>query len=128
MRFLRQTSLTLFLVITSTHAYASDTKVSDLETRIDALELRVKQLESLFSSQEITTREPTSRNRWKDISNWRKLSTQQSYDDVRKLLGEPAKIDGGVVAIWYYGKNEFDYGQVSFIRGVVHSWIEPKLE
>jgi hypothetical protein len=44
-----------------------------------------------------------------------------SMEDVRSLLGEPEKIDGGSVAFWYYPRS----GEVMFVSGKLTSWKEP---
>lgn len=59
---------------------------------------------------------------WKILNNWRKLTTNMGYDDVRKILGEPDRINGGSVARWYY-KNG---GEATFISNKLDSWKEPK--
>jgi len=42
--------------------------------------------------------------------------------DVKKILGEPYRVDGGKIATWYY-KND---GRVNFYEEKVHHWNEPR--
>lgn len=42
-------------------------------------------------------------------------------DGVRKLLGEPQRVEGGRLAIWYYQ----NHGSVMFSEGKVYRWSEP---
>lgn len=58
---------------------------------------------------------------WNSLANWRKLATDMKPSAVRKILGEPQKVDGGEIATWYY-ENE---GTVTFMRGKLYSWHEP---
>jgi hypothetical protein len=59
---------------------------------------------------------------WKSVSNWRKLKTDMEYDEVRMILGEPHRIDGGGVARWYYQNG----GKATFIGDKLQSWEEPR--
>ena len=58
---------------------------------------------------------------WESIANWRKLATGIKPNAVRRILGEPQKIDGGILVIWHYKKG----GRVVFQVGKVFSWNEP---
>ena len=58
---------------------------------------------------------------WESIANWRKLATGIKPSAVRRILGEPQKIDGGILVIWHYKKG----GRVVFQVGKVFSWNEP---
>ena len=57
-----------------------------------------------------------------NLSSWRQLKKNMSEDQVRTLLGEPVKIDGGTLAFWHY-KNG---GTVTFYNDRVDSWSEPR--
>ena len=57
-----------------------------------------------------------------DLSPWRQLKKGMTEAQVRGLLGEPAKVDGGTFANWYY-KNS---GAVTFYNDTVYSWEEPR--
>jgi outer membrane protein assembly factor BamE (lipoprotein component of BamABCDE complex) len=57
-----------------------------------------------------------------DISSWRQLKKGMSEEQVRVLLGEPSKIDGGTVSQWHYKSN----GSVTFLDDKLFSWSEPR--
>lgn len=82
---------------------------------IRALSYRVDRLEKQKAQTELAIANP-----------WRALSTGQSEDQVRGLLGEPERVDQVYDGLtwWYYGEIESD-GKVVFERGEVESWTEP---
>jgi hypothetical protein len=55
------------------------------------------------------------------LTQWRQLTRGMSRAQVRKLLGEPARIDGGPFENWYYSSR----ARVTFYNGAVDSWREP---
>ncbi len=57
-----------------------------------------------------------------DLSSWRQLKKNMSEEQVRALLGEPAKVDGGTFAFWHYRSG----GTVTFYNDRVDSWTEPR--
>jgi uncharacterized membrane protein YebE (DUF533 family) len=57
-----------------------------------------------------------------DLSSWRQLKKSMSEEQVRVLLGEPVKIDGGAFAFWQYRNG----GTVTFYDDKVYSWEEPR--
>lgn len=59
---------------------------------------------------------------WKTLSNWRQLSTVMTPGDIRRLLGEPIRINGGDIATWHYQNR----GYVTFMNNRLYSWSEPK--
>ena len=67
----------------------------------------------------------TSKTIWRDLSLWRRLERGMSKPDVRRILGEPTKIDEfGVMTTWYYGHPLG--GSVTFdSHGSLESWSEP---
>ncbi len=105
----------------SVHAQDS-VRIDQLEKEIQELKIRVSELESMLSSPSSHQEVAPSSEGWKSIANWRSLSTDMGPDDVKKLLGEPHRIDGGKIAFWYYQNN----GQVTFLDGKVHRWTEPQ--
>jgi hypothetical protein len=42
-------------------------------------------------------------------------------DEVRDILGEPARLDGGTVANWIYPNG----GHATFYRDKLNQWVEP---
>lgn len=57
-----------------------------------------------------------------DLSSWRQLKKNMSEEQVRALLGEPAKVDGGTFAFWHYRSG----GSVTFYNDRLDSWTEPR--
>jgi uncharacterized membrane protein YebE (DUF533 family) len=57
-----------------------------------------------------------------DLSSWRQLKKNMSEEQVRALLGEPAKVDGGTFAFWHYRNG----GTVTFYNDKLDSWTEPR--
>ena len=57
-----------------------------------------------------------------DLSSWRQLKKNMSEEQVRALLGEPSKVDGGTFAFWHYKSG----GTVTFYKDSVDSWVEPR--
>lgn len=101
---------------------AEQDKNNRLERRILDLEKRVSKLEAISKgAPQGDSRGPTSSN-WKDLKNWRQLRVGMSYDEVRTLLGEPEKIEGGNVAFWYWDNRR---ASVGFISEKLYSWSEP---
>jgi hypothetical protein len=83
--------------------------------------IRISKLESLLSKPNAVQQAVTSSEGYKSIANWRRLTTDMGYSDVRKLLGEPTRVDGGQLAHWHYPNG----GQVFFTFGKVERWQEP---
>ena len=90
----------------------------DLEQRVSELENRVTLIEETLSG---TDTIDTPDRRWQEIENWRQLREGMSEDQVQELLGQPIRIDGGGLTIWYYSRG----GSVHFNRGRVNRWFEP---
>ena len=113
----------LLSLVVAFNSYAQDSdRIDQLEKEIQVLKLRVLTIESLISNPSLTQEVVPSGEGWNSVANWRKLSTDMNYNDVRKILGEPYRVDGGNMVIWYY-KND---GRVVFIEGKVHEWTEPR--
>ena len=58
------------------------------------------------------------------LSSWRQLRIGLSRQDVRSILGEPGRIEGGSFEYWYYG-NERYKSRVVFYNSYLRSWDEP---
>jgi hypothetical protein len=61
---------------------------------------------------------------WRNKEAWRRLKTGMTQAEVKSILGEPGRIDGGFISIWYYpdvlgGSVSFDH------RGQLMAWREP---
>lgn len=100
-------------------------RVAQMEREIQEIKLRLSKLESLLSnpSNPSNAQEPaTSDDGWKSVMNWRKLYKDMSTSDVRKILGEPHRVDGGNLANWHYQNG----GRIVFFEGKVDHWNEPR--
>ena len=105
------------------NSYADDSdRIDRLEKEVQELKLRISKIESLISDYSKSKELAPSHEGWKSVSNWRELTTDMSEGDVRKILGEPYRVEGGVIATWYY-RND---GEVGFYQGKVDSWTEPR--
>lgn len=112
--------LSLFIAFNS---YADDSdRIDQLEKEVHELKLRISKLESLLINPGAAQEFVTPGDGWKSIANWRKLTTGMAPSDVRKILGEPQRVDGGKLAFWHYQND----GVVSFYEGKVDSWREPQ--
>ena len=104
------------------NSYADDSdRVKQLDKEVKELKLRVSKLESLLRSPNADQEVITSSEGYKSIANWRKLTTDMSYSDVRKILGEPQRVNGGRIAEWYYPNG----GTVTFQEDKALEWREP---
>jgi hypothetical protein len=114
----------VFVVLFAMIAVFVNSPESNLEQRVTDLENRVDSLEEAVlgnrTSEEADELEVSS-DKASSIANWRQLETGMSYDDVRELLGEPHKINGGNIAFWRYQNGGF----LQFISGELSSWNEP---
>ncbi|MFL1465959.1 hypothetical protein [Marinobacter sp. HN1S83] len=110
-----------FSVALNVHADDS-ARIDRLEKEVQELELRLSRLESLLSDRGESQRVVAKGKGWKSIANWRRLTTAMDYDDVERILGKPERVDGGNLAFWHYPNR----GKVTFMRGKVESWSEPR--
>ena len=113
----------LLSLATACNASVQDSaRIVQLEKEIQELKLRVSKLEAVLSSSSSHQEIAPSSEGWKSIANWRMLSTDMGPSDVKKILGEPYRLDGGNVATWHYQND----GEVVFISGKVFRWTEPR--
>ena len=98
-------------------------RIDAVEQEILQLKARLSRLESVGEASIDVLDSSKSFGGWKSISNWRKLTIDMSPNDVQRILGEPERLDGGQVTIWYY-KND---GRVVFMRGKTSQWTEPTI-
>ena len=92
-----------------------------IENELQELKNRISQLEERLSSIKGTDDPVTLNDGWKRIENWRALEAEMDYESVERILGPAHRIDGGIVANWYYENG----GRVIFYRGSVQRWEEP---
>lgn len=113
----------LFGVALSNPLHASDDRLNRLESEVQDLRSRIEKIEG--AKAQLTSPSPKIKNKegWKELSNWRSLKKGMSYDDVRGLLGEPDRIQGGSFTFWHYK----GASNVIFYMDQVDSWTEPRL-
>ena len=111
----------LLFVAFNANAHES-ARIDRLEKEIQELNLRLSKLEFSLSNSTKAQELVTPGEGWKSVVNWRKLSTDMETSDVRNLLGEPYRVDGGQIAHWYYQNG----GAVTFMSGKVYRWSEPR--
>jgi len=111
------------LLLTFTlNSFGSDSvRITQLEKEVQELKLRLSKLESPQTITNQQQRPIVSGEGWKSLANWRSLKNGMSYDEVRSILGEPARIEGGTLAYWRYSNGAF----VGFFRDKVQQWEEP---
>jgi len=90
----------LSLAVTfNSNAHDSD-QIDQPEKEMREIKARLSKLESLGSNPSNAQEFVTSGEGWKSIINWRKLTNDMSTSDVRKILGEPHRVDGGTMTDW----------------------------
>ena len=114
----------LLVIAFNSNAHESDERVDQLEKELLEIKVRLSKLESLVANTSNTKTKNTSisGDGWRSVMNWRKLSTGMSPSDVRGILGEPNRLNGGTFATWIYQNG----GRVIFFDDKVHEWMEPK--
>jgi hypothetical protein len=117
-------SIIVFLSLSITfNSYADDSdRIDQLEKEVQELKLRISKLESFLSNSNATQEAVTSIEGYRSIAKWRKLTTDMDYSEVREILGEPQRIDGGTIARWYYPNG----GTVTFQSNKAWQWSEPR--
>jgi HD superfamily phosphodiesterase len=104
---------------------ARPSQQNTLEARVTDLERRVALLEGQKGSVPATrTVQPSSNRGFEDIENWRRLKTGMTPSQVRAILGEPRRINGGYVSTWNYSNN-ITHSHVTFVDDELSSWTEP---
>lgn len=126
---LRRAMLAATLAIASLPAVATAQGGSDenllrrialLERRANELEHRVRELESLLKAEPARARPTAATGNAKDVASWRRPRRGMTMDEVRAILGEPERVNAGVVTACYWG-----YASVMFDDDKVSSWMEP---
>ena len=112
----------LSLVATfSSYAHDSD-RIEQLEREVQETKQRLSILESKLRNKNDEKELVIADDGWKSVANWRKLTSGMSELSVKKILGDPHKIDGAKNAVWYYNNG----GVVRIIDGNVDIWTEPE--
>jgi len=115
-------------------AAGQDTSTARLIRRIEILERatadldrRVGALEAVIKSAPSQGQSIPSSTKWQDLANWRRLREGMKMDEVRALLGEPDRVEGGPITFWYWvDANAHVYAKVDFESGKVMGWTEPR--
>jgi hypothetical protein len=96
-------------------------RIELLERANTDLERRVRGLESLIKSEPSQGRPVPASTRWRDLANWRQLRLGMTMDEVRALLGEPDRVEGGPFTHWLWAD-----ANVEFYSDRLSGWSEPK--
>jgi len=107
------------------NGYNLQEKIVYLEKKISELERRITSLERQKPSYTSSSSELPASEKWNDILKWRLLRKGMDKNTIRRVLGEPDKIDAySSFDTWHYGYPSG--GTVSFDkRNVVERWSEP---
>ena len=112
----------LFLSFTL-NSFASDgERITQLEKEVRELKQRLTKLEAPQNASVNQQKSIPSSEGWKSLASWRSLKNGMSYDEVRSILGEPTRIEGGTLARWYYSNR----ADVTFFNDKVENWSEPR--
>lgn len=106
---------TLLLCAFSAHAQDS-ARFAALEKEVQELTLRLEKLAALVTDASKPQPTAVSADGWKSIGNWRTLKTGSTTEEVRNILGEPKRVDGGDLTMWRYENG----GSVTFYRCEAH--------
>jgi hypothetical protein len=114
----------LALLTGATTAIANDSdRISLLEKEVQALKLRLANLESPQSTPSNRPRVVATKDGWKSLANWRSLKKGMNPDEVRSVLDEPANVRAsGPLTDWNYSNR----GTVTFYEERLHGWTEPR--
>ena len=111
--------IALFVLLLSSNQLLADD--ASLQQQIDELKNRVQKLEKLLD-------EKFADDRWKDSILWSRIRPGMSFEEVRKLLGKPTRVEEAIFTTWYYHKTSKLHSHVWFDEGKVLGWegLEPK--
>ena len=98
-------------------------KFADLDQRIVVLESQLKGIQNVNTPK---TKQISTNSKWKDRSNWRRLTKGMSANQVKSILGEPYTINVGAYwTTWRYNKETFLSATVQ-MNGSLQVWVEPE--
>ena len=89
-------------------------RVEQLEQANAQLERRIRELDTRIKSAPLPTQPTPTSNKWRELSNWRRLRLGMNMEEVRAVLGEPERVEAGFFTFWHWSD-----GQVSFKSGKV---------
>jgi outer membrane protein assembly factor BamE (lipoprotein component of BamABCDE complex) len=119
---LERAAIIAALLILSFAAQAQDAiRVDQLEREIQAIKQRLSKLESPQGNSVAEPKPSNMAEGWKSQSSWRQLKSDMSPNEVRAILGEPSRVNGGNIANWYYTNG----GEAIFMREKLYRWTEP---
>src|SRR5262245_67162 len=97
-------------------------RIDLLERRSANLEQRVRELEAVMNAQPQRAMPASTSAKWQDLQNWRQLRRGMKMDEVRRLLGEPLRVEAGYLTVWYW---DFPGPSVRFVDDKLDGWSEP---
>lgn len=107
----------------SLSAYPADSdRIAQLEKEVQDLKVRITNLEGSQNNTSSSQKIVSPNDGWKRLANWRTLKKGMSFDEVRAILGEPGRIQGGSVTFWTYP----DRASVTFYNDRLDGWTEPR--
>ena len=110
-------------LLLAANAPAQDSeRITALEKEVQELKMRLSRLEASPDASEKKPPPAAPSGDVASLSNWKKLKTDMTTSQVRAILGEPIRIDGGAFVSWHYRNG----GQVRFVTGRVERWSEPR--
>jgi hypothetical protein len=114
----------LALLTGASTALANDSdRISLLEKEVQALKLRLANLESPQSTPSNRQRVVATKDGWKSLPNWRSLKKGMNPDEVRSVLDEPVNVRAsGPFTYWNYSNR----GTVTFYEERLDGWTEPR--
>jgi len=110
-----------FVATFNSYAHDSD-RIEQLEREVQETKQRLSILESKLRVENDEKEVAITDDGWKSVDNWRKLSSGMSELSVKKILGDPHKIEGARNATWYYDNG----GVVKILDGNLDGWSEPE--
>lgn len=114
----------LSLVFASNACAHEDDRIHAIEEELREIKLRLSIIETSLSNPSESPAPMASGEAWKSVANWRRLSRGMGAGDVRAILGEPYRVEGGAFTRWFYPNN----GRVIFWQEAVDRWEEPEHE
>jgi hypothetical protein len=121
-RLMKNGLVVCLLLTLSFGSMASDTdRITQLEKEVQELKTRLSSLESPLDKAVIQKPTLTSEG-WRKLANWRSLKKGMSFEEVRAILGEPGRIQGGTLTYWTYP----DRASVTFYNDRLDGWTEPR--
>ncbi|OOZ41531.1 hypothetical protein BOW53_03205 [Solemya pervernicosa gill symbiont] len=87
-----------------------------------ALAQRVIDLENRVTTLEMLLEETNTKDRWKDPILWQRIKKEMSSNEIRKLLGKPARVEEAIFVTWYYHQTSKLHSYIWFDEGKVLGW------